>query len=47
MTTYGVSGADAGRDFEVASACSLAEEIGARCAVYDMGMEIPDAALSA
>jgi hypothetical protein len=44
ITTYGVSAAAAAREGAVTSAWSLDEEIGARWAVYEIGMEMPVAA---
>ena len=44
MTTYGVSAAEGSLAAATTSACSLADDSGARCAVYDMGIEIPVAA---
>ena len=43
MTTYGVSGAAASRAGAVTVACNVDEDIGARWAVYDAGMDIPAA----
>jgi hypothetical protein len=41
MTTYGVSAAAGVRDAADTSAYSLDDDSGARCAVYDMGIEMP------
>jgi hypothetical protein len=41
ITTYGVSALIS--YFESTSLCSLEDDIGARCAVYDDGIDIPSA----
>jgi hypothetical protein len=41
MTTYGVSVLALSRPGAVTAACKAEDEMGAMCAVYDAGMDIP------